>query len=380
MSRSILFISTMKGDPWGGSEEFWFRVAVWMAGNGYEVNCCYFDWPGSKGKQDKVEQMKKAGCTVYPLPHPGLAKNAFQKMAVRRKGFQLLKQLAEKKPDVICISQGGYEDVTHRPFRFLYPYLEKFALVYHNYNESHRLSRSRIHNLEQWINKASLNIGDAGRIFEGVKNITGLIVPRQDVLKNPLTIPYQSQPRSWPVPDEQGRYVFSMLAQFDVYRKAQDILIKALSSPAWKERNWILYLYGQGEDTELLKQLIRDNNMEDRIKLPGHTRNVEEVLQKTHLLLQITHIDAMPLSVTEAMNMARPCVVSRVGDMPQWITHGKNGYIAASVTETGIGEVLEQAWQERSNWQQLGVNAHKTFTEKYPQPYEKYYADMLMNL
>ena len=94
----------------------------------------------------------------------------------------------------------------------------------------------------------------------------------------------------------------------------------------------------------------------------------------------MTHIDAMPLSVTEAMNMARPCAVSRVGDMPLWIDHGKNGYIAESVTEAGVDQALEEAWQQRESWKQMGLAAHSTFKEKYPQPYEKYYADLLMNL
>jgi glycosyltransferase involved in cell wall biosynthesis len=381
MPPAVLFISTMNGDPWGGSEEFWYRIAVWMAENGYRVECCFFEWPaGVAGKQNKINRMKEAGCHVHLIPNPRLAKNVFYKMATRKKGFSMLKELCTKEWHIVCISQGGYEDVTHRPFRFLHKYLKQFALVYHNYNESHHLSGSRIGNLNTWVNKALLNMGDAGRIFEGVKKITGIIVPRQYVLKNPLTISYQHQPPAWPVTDEKGRYVFAMLAQLDIARKAQDVLIKTLSTSKWKERNWILYLYGGGEDSGLLENLIRANGMNDQIKLMGHTTNVYEVLQKTHLLFQVTHIDAMPLSVTEAMNMARPCIVSRVGDMPLWVEHGKNGYIAASATEPEIDNVLEQAWQEKAGWEQMGLEGYRIFTEKYPQPYEKYYSDLLMNL
>jgi hypothetical protein len=63
-----------------------------------------------------------------------------------------------------------------------------------------------------------------------------------------------------------------------------------------------------------------------------------------------------------------------------WIEHGKNGYIAASVTTEGIDEVLEQAWQEKEKWPEMGLEAHRVFTRKYPQPYEEYYAQLLMNL
>lgn len=378
MSRSVLFISAMNGDPWGGSEEFWYHLAAWMAQNGYDVSSCFFEWPG--GKEDRTKKMQETGCKVYTIPNPRSAKNVFHKMLIRKKGFKLLKELCTKEWQVVCISQGGYEDVTHRPFRFLYKYLKKFVLVYHNYNESHRLSGNRIENLNTWINNAALNMGDAARIFEGVKKITGLTVPRRYVLKNPLTIPYQPEPVAWPEKDEEGRYVFTMLAQLDVSRKAQDVLIRTLSAAKWKERNWILYLYGDGEDMHMLKDLVNENDINDKIKLMGHTKDVYGVLQKTHLLLQITHIDAMPLSVTEAMNMARPCVVSNAGDMPLWIEYGKNGYITHAAAIPEIDKALEQAWQEKENWKRLGLEAHRTFIEKYPQPYEKYYAGLLMNL
>jgi glycosyltransferase involved in cell wall biosynthesis len=378
MSRSILFISTMNGDPWGGSEEFWFHLSRWMASQGFRVGCSFFEWPA--GKQDKIRQLEEAGCQVYPIPNPKSATNPFQKMMIRKRGYGYLKKLCAQDWSIVCISQGGYEDVTHRPFRFLYKDLQKFALVYHNYNETHRLSAKRIANLNHWINKALLNMGDASRIFDGMKKITGLEVPRSFVLNNPLTIPYQPGISPWPSNDPDGNYVFTMLAQLDISRKAQDVLIEALSTAKWKERNWVLYLYGKGDDREKLSQLIASLNLEGKIKLMGHTTDVHSALEKTHLLFQITHIDAMPLSVTEAMNMARPCVVSAVGDMPRWITPGKNGYIAASVTVAAIREILEQAWQDRDGWQQKGQESHAIFVKKYPQPYEKYYAELLLNL
>lgn len=378
MPGSVLFISAMNGDPWGGSEEFWFRLAIWMAKNGYRVGCCFFDWPS--GKEDRIRQLQEAGCATYALPNPRHAKLPLQKIILRKKGSGLLKKIVTQSWDLACISQGGYEDVTHRPFRQLYRHLGKYVLISHNYNDNHRLSRSRIQNLHTWVSGAALNMGDAGRIFEGVKKASGLSVPRQFTLNNPLTIPWQAEPTDWPEKDEQGRYVFAMLAQLDTSRKAQDVLIRALSSAGWKERNWVLYLYGGGEDKEALEKLIAAHEMTGRIKLMGHTRDVYGVLKKTHLLFQVTHIDAMPLSVTEAMNMARPCMVSRVGDMPLWIGHGKNGYIAPAVTEQAIDATLQQAWAEKDNWKQMGQEAHRVFREKYPQPYEQYYANLLLNL
>ena len=63
--------------------------------------------------------------------------------------------------------------------------------------------------------------------------------------------------------------------------------------------------------------------------------------------------------------------------MPQWIKDGHNGYIAEAVTANGIDAVLERAWNDKEEWRNRGLEAHKVFKEKYPQPYEKYYSDLL---
>ncbi|TMI67860.1 MAG: glycosyltransferase, partial [Bacteroidetes bacterium] len=103
----------------------------------------------------------------------------------------------------------------------------------------------------------------------------------------------------------------------------------------------------------------------------------KQTLQDCHLLLQCTRIDAMPLSVVEAMATGRPCVVSKVGDMPAWVEDGVNGFICNEVTAEGIGEVLENCWQQKNNWAAMGKAAFETFIKKYPQPYEKKIADVL---
>jgi len=101
--------------------------------------------------------------------------------------------------------------------------------------------------------------------------------------------------------------------------------------------------------------------------------NPKDVLEKCHLVLQVTHIDAMPITVVEAMSMSRPVVVSRIGDMPQWVTEGENGWVAEDASENNIDDALESAWQQRESWDRIGVNAFHVFSRKYPLSPEKYF-------
>jgi glycosyltransferase involved in cell wall biosynthesis len=161
-----------------------------------------------------------------------------------------------------------------------------------------------------------------------------------------------------------------MLAALEVNRKSQDHLVLALSSPKWKERNWCLHLYGDGKDRNKLAELIEKNMLNDRIFLKGHTNDPEAVLRSSHLLLQMTKVDAMPLSVVEAMAIGRPVVASRIGDMPQWVTDSVNGWISADASINEIDKTLERAWQQKDQWKVFGEKSFAVFKSKYPSSVE----------
>jgi glycosyltransferase involved in cell wall biosynthesis len=105
--------------------------------------------------------------------------------------------------------------------------------------------------------------------------------------------------------------------------------------------------------------------MQDKIVLKGHTKDVKGALEGAHLLLQMTHIDAMPLAVMEALAMAKPLLVSNVGDMPEWVKEGVNGWISENASVPLIDETLEKAWQSRDQWQAMGEASFRLFKESF---------------
>ena len=374
--KKILIVSTLNGDPWGGCEPFWFVMALSLAGQGHQITVAWFDWPE---RQDRNAALTAAGCTVISLPNHRFASNEIQKQARKWKSASILKKnIVGNDYHLVIISQGGFQDVTHAPFKGLLPHLDRFALVYHNYNLARRISARRSALLKQWVDRAILNLGDSQQIFSNMPKMAGIEVPNSAVLFNPIGFTPANEPEAWP-PLEDDQYIFMMLARLDCTSKAQDVLIQTLSQEKWKDRNWKLWLYGEGKDRVLLGNLIDSAGLQKKILLKGHTDNVRSVLSQGHVLLQFTHLDAMPISVVEAMSMARPCLVSRVGDMPDWIKEGSNGFVAESATVAAMDATLEKAWQVRENWQEMGRQAFYTFKQKYPVCYEKYYTDILLN-
>jgi glycosyltransferase involved in cell wall biosynthesis len=365
--RSILFLSIMNGSHWGGSEEAWYRTALWMARNHYRVGIGCYDW---REKQHRIDALQEAGCEVYLLPN---RKGLFKKPAIKK----ALDKIPFNAYDLVVVNQGGWEEILHSPFKDLYKKLTNYVLVNHNYNEQAVLSFSRQKLLQQWISKAKMNFGATLQIFDVMEKHFNMVIDKKQTLINPVTFETESHASLYPNTD--GACTWIMLAELDIARKAQDVLIETLAAAKWKSRNWTLHLYGRGKDVAMLEKLITEKGLSEKIFLKGFTNDVKQTLKDCHLLLQCTRIDAMPLSVVEAMAMGRPCVVSEVGDMPVWVEDHVNGFTCKGVTTEAVDEALERCWQQKENWRSMGQNAFNTFQKKYPQPYEAKTADILIS-
>ncbi len=373
--KNILIISTVNGGPWGGSEPFWFVMALSLINQGHKITVAWFDWPE---RQQRNETLTAAGCQVIKLPNHRFASNKLQSLVCKWKAASILKKtLTDEQHDVVIISQGGYSDVTRAPFKALRPALDRYFLVCHNYNLAKPASNKHAALLKQWMDGAVLNLGDSQRIFSNMPAMAGFEVSNSAVILNPIGFEPAVSPEAWP-PLQNENFIFMMFARLNFSSKAQNILVQTLAQDKWKAKNWTLWLYGDGPDRAALEALIQSTGLQHKVLLKGHTDDVRSALSQGHVLLQLTHLDAMPISVVEAMSMARPCVVTRVGDMPDWISDDFNGFVTDSATVAAIDTVLEKAWQTRENWQEMGQNAFSTFKQKYPVPYEEFYTRLLL--
>jgi glycosyltransferase involved in cell wall biosynthesis len=363
--KPVLFISVMNGSAWGGSEEIWFQSVLWLAQRNYPVGVCCFNWPG---KQDKLQQLKQAGCKLYLLPGKNETKSIFGKWKLTK----AVKVIPFSGYHTVIVNQGGWKDVVHGPFKKLYKRLPRYALTFHNYNAKEKLPGGKRNLLSNWIHNSYANLAATERVFSTLKESYSLNAPNQAIVINPITFAPPESITPFATAHET-KSIFCMLAALDTNRKAQDLLIKTLGQSKWKERNWELNLYGEGNDKVILEKAIIEQQLQSKIFLKGYTKDIKKVLAESHLLLQITHRDAMPLSVMEAMAMSRPVVISDVGDMALWVKQGANGWITPEVTVECINETLEIAWVNRHRWEEMGKKSFAIFKEKYPADPAKYF-------
>lgn len=359
----------MNGAPWGGSEELWYQTALCLAAHGGRVGCAVYEWPQ---KEDRLAALGKAGCEIFLLPlqkkkkgHP--ISKLREKIRYRKAHARAVEALPVQRYYTVVISQGGYE-LSMEVWQSFYQKLPRYVLLFHNFSEDDRFSPTRKQRLKNWIGKATLNLFAAGKAISVLQHQLSFDIPRAGVFYNPITFvpPLNSTPL--PIADQEP--VFSVFASLEVSRKAQDVLIGVLSSAKWKSRSWQLHLYGEGPDQKKLAQLIAVNGLTEKVFLLGHTTDVLGALRKTSLVLQLTRVDAMPLTVVEAMALGRPLVVTTVGDMPAWVTEDENGWLC-QLQPDAIDAALEKAWNSKARWAQMGEASFRIFQRKFPQQPER---------
>jgi glycosyltransferase involved in cell wall biosynthesis len=87
-----------------------------------------------------------------------------------------------------------------------------------------------------------------------------------------------------------------------------------------------------------------------------------------------SRMEGMPLAVVEAMLCGRPTVLTDVGGHREWVSNGTEGWVVKELTVASYREALEAAWEARSSWELIGVNAHKKAISLYdPEPGQTFY-------
>ena len=126
-------------------------------------------------------------------------------------------------------------------------------------------------------------------------------------------------------------------------------------------------IIGEGESAEEIKKYIKENNLEDSIKmLPFMSPSeVREYMDRSDIFVFSSNFyEGWGAVVNEAMNSACAMVVSHaVGSAAYLIQDGKNGYIYNFADIDELTEKLKNLVTDQSMRESFGREAYKTVTE-----------------
>jgi len=359
----FVFLSSMSGVPWGGSEELWSQAAVRLARQGHDVSASVVWWPELSRSVREFEQQGVKLFTRKPRS-PKLSARLLRKvkrliLLEEEKEFEWLRL---QKPDLVVVSQGGNIDgidwmnfcgQTCLPFVSIvqcnvdgwYPddgFSIEMAQAYRFAKKAFFVSNHNLKLLEHQI---------------------GEPLPNASVVWNPYNLSDDQIP---PWPEDDGVLRLACVARLDPWYKGQDVLFQVLAQPLWRQRPLEINLYGSGTHQRILQILAERLHLKN-VHFCGHMDDISAIWQRNHMLILPSRCEGLPLALVEAMWCARPAIVTNVGGNAELCVDDETGFVADAPAPEVFGKALERAWQRRQDWETMGLAARRRAEQLIPQ-------------
>lgn len=359
----IAFVTTMAGVPWGGSEELWGQTALRLREAGNEISALIYQWPI---RPAPLEKLAAAGAKLsfrqkeLAFPWSSLEKIR-QRLSPTPLSTTEMDWLKEEKPDLLVISQGGPWDgvpwmTACRQLGISYcPIVHAHSEIWWPADEDLTAGRQALTNARKvfFVSKANLN---------QMEMQAGMRLSHAEVVINPWKVD-ASQPVAWP--DDSSVTEIACVGRMDPRAKGQDVLLKVLALPKWRQRPIRLNLYGDGPSVESLKAMANLLGL-NNVVFQGQVSDVKSIWAKNHALVLPSRYEGLPLVIIEAMFCGRPVITTDVAGNAEYLREGVTGFIAEAPTVRMLDEAMERAWLRRSEWREMGVTARQDLLEAIP--------------
>ena len=134
--------------------------------------------------------------------------------------------------------------------------------------------------------------------------------------------------------------VFGAVGRLVAGHKGFDVLVRAFARVAALNDAARLVIAGEGPDREMLRELIRDEGVADRVDLAGFVDDVAGFLSRVNIFVNPSRWEAFGNTLVEGMAAGLPCIASHVdglrevgGDCVRWVQPGDVDDLVAAMTD-----------------------------------------------
>ncbi|MEG0304896.1 MAG: glycosyltransferase family 4 protein [Oscillospiraceae bacterium] len=197
-------------------------------------------------------------------------------------------------------------------------------------------------NHEDYISAQTLPLRGKAYYIPGVgvdtKGIAALQVDRADKRKQ-LGI----------APDD---FVFISVGEL-IKRKNHETAIRAFAKAQISHAVYVIC--GSGILQEELCCLIKDLNIEEKIKFIGFRIDAKEIIKAADICVFPSYQEGMPMALMEAMAAGLPCIVSEIRGNVDLIEDGKGGYLCDAAMSGDFVKAMQTLAQHREICETMGA-------------------------
>lgn len=364
-SLRICFVSCNEA-AWGGSEELWAGTALAAIRAGHRVSALK---PHLDLRQPPLKALGEAGCRLRNLTHIPLSSTrayaaltrVSRTLAILYQLLRLWLALRRDRPDLVVLSQGGnwdgfaYAKVCQK-LKLRYILVSQKASDIHWPPDAYHSHCRTLHERAEatfFVSRHNL------RLTEEQLAIT---LPQADVVRNPFLVDYAA-PLAWPGDDGVTR--LACIGRLYPMEKGQDVLLRVLARPKWRERPLHVDFYGTGTGQVALEEMARYLKLEN-VTFHGHVDDIPAVWQSHHGLVLPSRCEGLPLVLVECMLVGRIAITTDVGGSAEVLDDNTTGFLASAPTEAAFDDAMERAWMRRSDWSTIARTAATAIRDQVP--------------
>ena len=108
-----------------------------------------------------------------------------------------------------------------------------------------------------------------------------------------------------------------------------------------------------------------ERGLNARVRWTGFVDDPSPFYRQADALLMLSAYEAFPYAVLEAMSHALPVVATKVGGVPEAITHEREGLLLQSRDLPSLSSAVQRLKTDPQMCKQLGRHARQTVSERF---------------
>lgn len=158
--------------------------------------------------------------------------------------------------------------------------------------------------------------------------------------------------------------VLGIAAKLRPEKRIED-LIEALSYLRLYFPEIVLLIAGVGGEEEKLRRTAAEHGVADSVHFLGMRRDIPDILRALDLMVLPSSREGTPMILLEALAAGVPVVATRVGGIPEIITHGLNGSLVEPLQPGALAREITRLLHDPELRARYRHEGRRTFDERF---------------
>ncbi|MDP3710666.1 MAG: glycosyltransferase family 4 protein [bacterium] len=351
-TKKILIVITKSG--WGGAQKYVYDLVTNLPQDQFEVTVAL----GGNGLL--AERLREKNIRVLNIPAFQRDINFFKEISAF---FQLLKIFRQERPDIIHLNSskaGVLGSLAAFLYKLVTPVLETFGF---STGQAFNFKLLTVYTVHGWAFKEDRNflsifylwlVSWFSSLFQSkiiVINKADLASAKKFIPSGKLSLIYNGIDIINFIPREKAR---AFLTEKTGAKISKDTLLVGVIAELNKNKglaylidafqylNLKLIIIGEGEDLNKLQDQIKNLGLQKDVFLTGFMRDANQYLKAFDIFALPSLKEGLPYTIIDAMAAELPVVASRVGGIPDLITHNENGLLVSTKNSRELAKSIDE--------------------------------------